>query len=57
MYQPVYVELEILIFVFLYDWTKPVTIIVEENADDGKSTKSVAFSTRKAIVCHGHNLS
>ena len=43
--EPIHVVLEILVFVFLDDGTKPVAIVVEENADDGKPSQHVAFRT------------
>lgn len=43
--EPIYVMLKILIFIFLHHGTKPMAIIVQENAYDGKPPKGVALAT------------
>jgi len=41
--EPIHVVLEILILVFLDDRTEPMAVVVEEDADDGKSSQYVTF--------------
>ena len=42
--EPVGILLEKLILIFLYDGAKPVTVVVQEYADDGYSSQNVALS-------------
>lgn len=41
--EPIHVVLEILVFVLLDDRTEPMAIVVQENADNGKTSQHIAF--------------
>ena len=41
--QPVYVALYVLVFVLLDDGAQPVAVVVQKDADDGKSSQGVAL--------------
>ena len=69
--EPVYIALEKLIFVLLYYRTEPVTIVMQEDADDSKSTQRIAglsgqyrlihllfpFSSCSFLLCSSRSLS
>ena len=37
--------LEILVFVFFHDRTKPVAVVMEEDANDGQAPQGITFGT------------
>lgn len=43
--QPVHVALKILILVLLDDRTYPMAVVVQENADNSKSSQHITFRT------------